>query len=79
MNLDAGSDRNRGQPAVAKSNPNLKNSEPPPTGSSSIVQFRFTRPIRRFSVLVKLRFRDREAGHESFSVMCEAEAVHAVS
>jgi hypothetical protein len=29
--------------------------------------------------LVSLRFRNLEAGHESFGVMCEADAVHAVS
>jgi len=28
---------------------------------------------------VELRFRDLEAGNECFRVMCEADAVHAVS
>lgn len=28
---------------------------------------------------IKLRFRDREAGHEGLGVRCEADAVHAIS
>ena len=37
------------------------------------------RAHQRFSMMVKLRFRYREPGHESFGVMCEADTVHAVS
>jgi hypothetical protein len=32
-----------------------------------------------FQMRLKLRFRDLEAGHEGLGVMCEADAVHAIS